>query len=250
MELIWGDDTVALDAAARAGGPAEVVDAAVTEAADIAAKAGGSLFGPSRLVVRNADRLDPSAVALLATAGGEVVLRCDGNAPAKLRKAVRDASGTVTEHRLPRDVAGFARAHAATLGLQLTRDGVAALTDACGSDTALARSVLEACSLAGITKVTARQVAALCGDAAPLHAAAVANAVRRGDLPGALDALERCGADHHAVLGALRRTLEGVGGAEVAEAIAAAELRLRSGGRDAAVWVCVQRCVDALGSRT
>lgn len=249
MELIWGDDTVALDAAARSDVPTVVVDATSTEAADIVAKAGGSLFGPRRLVVRNAAELDASTVALLASADAEVLLRCDGNAPAKLRAAVRDAGGAVVEHRRARDVSRFARDRARALGLHLTRDGADALVAACGDDTALARSVLEACALAGIARVTARQVAALCGDAAVVHTSAVVNAVKRRDLAGAYDALGRCSGDPHAVLGALRRSLSATAGPEVADALAEAELRLRSGGRDTALWVCVQRCVEAATSR-
>lgn len=249
LRLIHGDDSSALRAGA--GDVDEVVDADSCPSAEILDRSGGGLFGPVRLLVLNAQSLDTSVIGQLA--GRTVTLRVDGKASASLVRAVQGAGGTVEQFALPKDPAEAAVSEARRLGVRLDPGGRRAISRCCANDVLLARSVIRACHVAGINEIGPRQVERLTGGTgADVQLRDVARAVRSGQVAGAVVALDRCRADPHAIVASVRRELAGMDAvpAECAHLLARAESRLRSTGRDAALWVLLVQVAASVSNGT
>jgi len=166
--------------------------------------AGRSVAGEEKLLALVRDLPDGGALALAE----ERPSRDVGKPPALLRRlveAVRERGGSVVEHRAPRraELAGWARRHASSLGIQLEERAASLLAERVGGavwETDVERGeqtrvidseLRKLASYAGERPIAVQDVELLTADTRPASVFAITNALDRREPAAAASALRR-----------------------------------------------------------
>jgi len=175
--------------------------------------AGRSVAGEEKLLALVRDLPDGGALALAE----ERPSRDVGKPPALLRRlveAVRERGGSVVEHRAPRraELAGWARRHASSLGIQLEERAASLLAERVGGavwETDVERGeqtrvidseLRKLASYAGERPIAVQDVELLTADTRPASVFAITNALDRREPAAAASALRRALDDGQPVL--------------------------------------------------